>query len=112
MEPDATTAPDPGGFSLDIDEGDDAVTVTAHGEIDLDTSVAFAEALAECTAARRVDIDLADVAYMDSAGLRALLIARAEAEQRGGRLRVVNASSIVSRLLQIAGVTDVFDGGS
>jgi anti-sigma B factor antagonist len=110
MEPDSTSAPEPRGFSLDVDAGDDVVTVTAHGEIDLDTSDEFGQALTASTTARQVNVDLADVSYMDSAGLRALLTARADAEQRSGQLRVVKASSIVSRLFEIAGVADLFDG--
>jgi anti-anti-sigma factor len=111
MEPDPTTsAPDLPGFSLDVDEGDDVVTVRVSGEIDLDTNSEFGQALTGVPAVLRVDVDLGEVSYMDSAGLRSLLTARADVEQRGGRLRVVKASAIVSRLFEIAGVADLFDG--
>ena len=111
MEPnaDASTTPEPRRFSLDVEERDDALTVTVSGDVDLDTSDEFRRALGG-SAAPRVDVDLADVTYMDSAGLRSLLTARADVEQRGGQLRVVSASKIVSRLFEIAGVADLFNG--
>jgi anti-anti-sigma factor len=110
MEPnaDASTTPESRRFSLVVDERDDALVVTVSGDVDLDTSDEFGRALGS-SAAALVDVDLADVTYMDSAGLRSLLTARADVEQRGGRLRVVGVSSIVSRLFEIAGVADLFD---
>jgi anti-anti-sigma factor len=110
MEPnsDATSTPEPRRFSLDVEERDGALLVTVGGDVDLDTSEEFGQALGH-SAAPLVNVDLTDVTYMDSAGLRSLLTARAELEQRGGKLRVVSTSNIVSRLFEIAGVADLFD---
>src|SRR5262245_52769189 len=111
MEPnaDSSSTPESRRFSLDAEEGDDVLTVTVSGDVDLDTSDEFGHALGG-SIAPLVNVDLAEVTYMDSAGLRSLLTARAAIEQRGGQLRVVKVSSIVGRLFEIAGVADLFDG--
>ena len=56
------------------------------------------------------DLDLGDVDYMDSTGLRAVLAARTDLEGRGARLDVVRASSIVGRLLEITGLGEMVTG--
>ena len=93
-----------GRLTIDVGVLDDTATLTVRGEIDLDTVDMFTSALTDARSCRRVDVDLADVTYMDSAGLRRLITANDDIQQHGGRLRVITASNIVSRLIQIAGV--------
>lgn len=90
--------------------GDDAIVVV-NGEVDLETSVALSETLAEVLDARHVTLDLTDVAYMDSTGLRAILVAKEDIERAGGTLDVSAASRIVSRLIEISGVGELLGNG-
>jgi anti-sigma B factor antagonist len=94
-------------FTIDLDTSGDTATLTVHGEIDLDTIAQLDDALAGVSSPMEFDIDLADVSYMDSGGLRSVLRAKADIEQLGGRVRVIAASSIVERLFEIAGVTEM-----
>ena len=94
----------PGRLTIDVGVLDNTTTLTIRGEIDLDTVDVFSGALAEARSSRWVDVDLASVTYMDSAGLRCLVTATDDIQQHGGRLRVITASYIVSRLIEIAGV--------
>ncbi len=96
-------------LTIDLDTADTTATLTVHGEIDLDTIGQLNDALGGVSSSAQVDIDLADVSYMDSGGLRSLLTAKSDIEQRGGRLRVIAASNIVERLFEIAGVAQIFD---
>jgi anti-anti-sigma factor len=97
----------PARLTIDLDTAEGTATLTAHGEVDLETVGQLSDALAAVTSSGHVDVDLADVSYMDSGGLRSLLIAKSDIEQLGGRLRVTAASSMVDRLLEIAGVADI-----
>jgi anti-sigma B factor antagonist len=95
--------------ALDVQDG--RVVLRATGEVDLYSAGDFATALGEAAdAAPDVTVDLSGVRFMDSTGLRALLQARRRAEDDGGRLRLlVDPSGAVARLLDLAGVTDLFD---
>jgi anti-sigma B factor antagonist len=93
-----------GRVTIDVDVTDDAATLIVHGEIDLDTIDVLTGALADVRSSRQVLVDLAGVTYMDSAGLRSLMTAKADIELHGGRMRVTTASKIVDRLIEIAGV--------
>ncbi len=85
---------------------DAAVVVT--GELDAETAPALAAALAEADARNRLVVDLAGVEFIDSSGLRVLLETHHQrlADQRS--LILTNPSSVVERLLEVAGVRDYF----
>lgn len=91
---------------LSIAVADDqwATTVTVRGEIDLETTADLSSALANLKGSSAVHLDLTGVDYMDSTGLRALLLAKEEAERDGRTLQVTAASNIVTRLIEITGV--------
>jgi anti-sigma B factor antagonist len=84
---------------------DGSVRVSAHGELDLATASALDEALSECDADEGacVMVDLADVPFIDAAGLRVLIEARRQRVELGGELVIARPSRQVSRLLEIAG---------
>jgi anti-sigma B factor antagonist len=94
-----------------VDVSDGCARVVAAGEIDLYTAPRFAEALESAAAAMpRLHVDLTEVAFMDSTGLRCLLQARARADQAGGQVALELADgSAVQRLLDLAGVLPMFE---
>jgi anti-anti-sigma factor len=53
-------------------------------------------------------VDLGEVPFVDSAGLRALLVVRREREEMGTGLHVRRSSSAVRRVMRLAGVTHLF----
>jgi anti-sigma B factor antagonist len=57
----------------------------------------------------RVDVDLSEVDYADSTALGLLITLRKRLQERGGELRLVAPSDRVRRLLQIAGLDQVFE---
>jgi anti-anti-sigma factor len=97
------------GLSITIDRGDGRTVVTAHGEIDLETSPELSAVLNGLDAPGDVDLDLGGVTYIDSTGLRALLTARDAAIEGGGSLRVSSTSSIVARLIEITGCGELLE---
>jgi anti-anti-sigma factor len=60
-------------------------------------------------AGRVVHLDLSGVTFVDSTGLRSLLAASRRAQLDGRRLRLVNPSAVVRRLLEITATTDLFE---
>ena len=78
------------------------------GELDLHgTDQLTAEVQAALSeAAEIVEIDAGSLTFADSAGLRAVLLARAEAMSTGAVFRLVSVSPSVGRVIEIAGLAD------
>jgi anti-anti-sigma factor len=84
MMPPMSVEPDAGGFrpprfDVAVEERDDAVVLRLSGELDLVSEPIFQSALARANG-RPIRIDMAELAFMDSTGLRALLSASREIE--------------------------------
>jgi anti-anti-sigma factor len=94
-------------LSVTVDRDDEGSVVTVRGEIDLETSAELRNVLAGLDAERNVSLDLGNVTYIDSTGLRVLLTARDAATEAGAVLRVSATSSIVARLIEITGASEL-----
>jgi len=82
--------------------------VTLADEFDLETAPGVRAALVEVVRqADRVDVDLARVSSIDSAGINTLVAARRAATGKGCAFVVVNPSPPTRRLLSITGLLDV-----
>ena len=91
-----------------VDKASGYRVVTLAGELDLEAARDVREALVEVVRhAERVDVDLARIFYIDSAGINALVAARKAATCKGCAFVVVNPSPRTRRLLGITGLLDV-----
>jgi anti-anti-sigma factor len=100
----------PEGFSISAHRHADIATVVVSGELDLHSAKLLDEWLAKVADAPVVEIDAAALTFVDSAGLRSLVVARQTTEARGAVLRFVAASEQLARLVEIAGLTDFLPG--
>jgi anti-sigma B factor antagonist len=55
----------------------------------------------------RVEIDARELTFADSAGLRAVLLARTETQTTGATFKVIAVSPPVERVIEMAGLSDV-----
>lgn len=88
-----------------------AVSVTGHGEIDMTTVDVFADTLATVLHQERpthIDVNLAEVTFMDSSGVNALMVCRAAAEPTGCRITISHPRPTVRRVLTVTGVGNLF----
>jgi anti-anti-sigma factor len=85
--------------------------VTLAGELDLHTSGRLARTLAELveTGPDVIEIDAAALTFADSAGLRALLVARDEFHRHGATLRLTAVSEPLDRILAMTGLREVLE---
>jgi anti-sigma B factor antagonist len=100
----STPIPDP--FS--VDEREEAGVKVLHvvGELDIATAPRLCARLDATRTGRRprLLVDLTDVDFCDSTGLRALLGAASEVRAQGGRFAIVcPPSGDVARLLEVVG---------
>jgi anti-anti-sigma factor len=82
--------------------------IDVGGDVDTYTSPELARALDEAirAGAAEVVVDLAEVAFLDSSGLAALIGGAKQARSRGSSLKVARAGPHVRRLLDITGLND------
>lgn len=76
--------------------------VAASGVIDAHTAPKLAEALAD--AGFGTSLDMSNVSFIDSSGLRVLVDAHARSEEAGASLVLTNPSSSVEKLFRISGL--------
>ena len=89
-----------------------AVSVTGHGEIDMTTVEVLSTTLATVLRQERplhIDVNLADVTFMDSSGVNALMACRAVAEPAGCRVTISHPRPTVRKLFTVTGVSHLFD---
>ncbi len=99
-----------------LTRGGDEIDVAVVGEMDLATSGPLAQALTEVLDTKPVTVrlDLAEVSFLDSSGIRCLVGVAERAAGVGGRLVVRNPTPMVLRVLEICGVDQLLlaDGAS
>jgi anti-anti-sigma factor len=91
---------------------DDRVRMLVQGEIDLADErplVDEVDAVIGASADVVVELDLGGVDFIDSSGVRALLLLR---RAHGDRVRLGARSAPVQRVLDIAGLADLFADGT
>jgi anti-anti-sigma factor len=84
-------------------------TVRPQGEVDVSTAGALVDAVVtlpdpviEC------DVDLSGVTFMDSSGIKAIVVCRETLHHRAAAMRILGASEGVAKLLHLTGIDQLF----
>jgi anti-sigma B factor antagonist len=87
------------------------VVLHVVGAVDSNTAPQLQESLLRAAEGPTgaVELDLAEVPYMSSAGLRVLLLAAKALQKRGERLRLINVPLHIYNVLNLAGFTSFID---
>jgi anti-sigma B factor antagonist len=97
-------------FELAVDRADERVTFIPKGELDLATAPELEDQVLEAvrSGGATVVLDLRELTFMDSTGVRTIVAAHQIAEETGHELRVVRPprDSAVSRVIEISGIDD------
>lgn len=86
-----------------------ATVITARGEIDLSSCARLREQLLAAVEQGTVVLDLAQVGFCDSSGLRTLVEAAGAARASGADFRLAAISSAVEHVLGVAGAAEAFE---
>jgi len=99
------------GFSLQTTERDGRAHIAVRGELDLATAPEL-----EAAVLARVDdadlvVDLRELVFMDSSGVRVLVLGHTRARDAGRRFAIVvpPEGSAVARILQVSGLDGELD---
>jgi anti-sigma B factor antagonist len=98
------------GFaSCTVLSSDNRAVAHLHGELDAcSVGCLRARLMPVAMAGRDLIIDLARLEFVDTAGLVALVDLQREARRAGGSLRLTRPPRPLRRLLQLAGIKDMF----
>jgi anti-sigma B factor antagonist len=93
-------------FGVDVRSEPDRVVLELHGELDLLAAPALEEAIegVEAGSPAIVVLDLEDLQFLDSAGLRVILAAHERSREQAFDFALTRGSEQVQRLFAIAGV--------
>src|SRR5262245_57924151 len=95
-----------GPLTVDIDRSG---ALVVHGEIDIAGGPMLETYVLHLENASPIVLDLRDVDFIDSSGLRRLLAATQRAHQRDTVVRLRNVSAPVRRMLEITGTDGQFE---
>lgn len=87
--------------------------VTVTGEVDMATSDQLAAATHDAVVTERlagIVVDLGQVTFLDSSGIRALVVEHEFAQRHGVSYHVTNPSTVVRRVLEVTGVLALLSG--
>lgn len=94
-------------FTIDVSEEPGGVRVTPRGELDLATEPALRDVLARHAGTGSLTLDLAELRFLDSSGLRLILETAEAARRDGGAFAVLPGSPAIQRLFELAGVEEL-----
>jgi anti-anti-sigma factor len=86
-----------------------ATVLVLDGELDINARDDLHEAIVSALEAGDVVVDLGGVTFLDSEALGAMIAGYNAAIAGGTRFRVVNASGVVARVLDVSGAQELFD---
>lgn len=89
---------------------DNIMVLEIKGEVDAYTSQDLNKTLADVLGDgyHQIVVELSQMTFISSAGIRALLYAQREAVQLGGEVRLVGPTDQVRRIFEIAGFFELF----
>lgn len=99
------------GFDLHVERRASAAILRLSGELDIigaDLLEARIKEL-EGNSPDLVVLDLRKISFMDSTGLRSLLLARARGSEEGWSLKLIHGPDPVHRVLELTRMDEVFD---
>jgi anti-anti-sigma factor len=90
-------------FDITVEQRGSAVHLRLRGELDISTATRLEDDLQRIEAERPelIVLDLKELSFMDSTGLRLLITADARAREGGRELAIVQGNDMVQRVLRL-----------
>ena len=88
----------------------DALQLNVQGKIDTTSANEFQNAVLKAfVKSNSIVINLEEVPYLSSSGLRALVLGTKTAEAKGGKLVVINAQPVVMEVFKYSGMNKIVE---
>lgn len=99
-------------MEIKVIPNESTATITVAGKLTVATSPDLEAAIQQLDDAGEVnayDIDLSELEYISSAGLRVLVGAQKLAMRKGGTMRLLHPTDAVMEVFELTGLADVMD---
>lgn len=83
--------------------------VVLEGRLDTTTAPELDATLSDLSGVAQLDIDMANLNYISSAGLRSLLSAQKKLEKNGGNMTVLNVSDDLQEIFEVTGFDEILN---
>ena len=96
---------------MDIEktQSGDKTILSLSGRLDAITAPQLQDVLIpELNAAKQIELDFSELAYVSSAGLRVLLMGEKTAKGKGGSMTLAGVSEDIMEVLKMTGLDDIF----
>ncbi|MSQ58476.1 MAG: anti-sigma factor antagonist [Betaproteobacteria bacterium] len=103
-----------GASRTDVQQSNGTMRIKLNGRFDFSAHRAFRDAYSpgiDATDVRQIDIDLAQVDYLDSSALGMLLMLREKAQAASKGIKLTNCKGSVRQVLDIANFSKLFEMG-
>ena len=99
-------------FTAHVESGRSVATIALSGELDLRTAPILEESLVrvEADGVTAIVVDLVELTFIESTGLRALITARERAFASGRQLLLFGAKPNVRRVFEVTGTEFLLEG--
>ena len=98
-------------FAVSVAQSDEVLVLRVAGELDLESAATLQNRVSELLppGGTEVVLDLRQVEFIDSSGLRALLGLRDDAKRNGHALTLIPPPPLAQRVFEITGTQGLFD---
>ena len=93
---------------IDVAYLGEMVVVTVQGDIDMETAPTLRVALDQIDGHNHAYVDMANVRFIDSSGIKVLVSQTMRMRKKNGQLHIQNPSRVVRRIVTVAGLNDHF----
>lgn len=94
-------------FRVETNAGEGTLLASLYGEFDIAGVASFEQALAlDHQEVAHLVVDLRGLTFIDSSGIRAILVASRRLGEKGASVTVVKAPDLVQRVFELSGVED------
>ena len=95
-------------MKIDLKKEDKKLTIKLDGKLDTNTSPELDSKMSELEGMEEVIIDMKDLDYISSAGLRVLLSMQ-KVMNKQGKMTIINVCDNVMDIFEVTGFSDILD---
>ena len=96
-------------MKIDLKKEDKKLTIKLGGKLDTNTSPELDSKMNELEGMEEVIIDMKELDYISSAGLRVLLAIKNMLEEKGRQLEIHNVNEVITEVFNVTGFSDILD---
>ena len=95
-------------MKIDLKKEENKLTIKLDGKLDTNTSPELESKMSELEGVEEVIIDMKDLDYISSAGLRVLLSMQ-KVMNKQGKMNIINVCENVMDIFEVTGFSDILD---